>query len=106
MIDSISTQMQTAIGETRRLQMYSDAMVSKQLWEEHKSVFEAIHAQNAEAAQQAMRFVSRRAGAATIFKVIKSLGKWRNRENEGGLYSLCLMVGRSCPIFEYSEYLQ
>jgi GntR family transcriptional repressor for pyruvate dehydrogenase complex len=55
MIDSISTQMQTAIRETRRLQMYSIKTVSKQLWQEHKAIFEAIRDQDAEAAQEAMK---------------------------------------------------
>ncbi|WP_240416296.1 FadR/GntR family transcriptional regulator [Paenibacillus periandrae] len=55
MIDSISTQMQTAIRETRRLQMYANKTVSKQLWEEHKAIFEAIRDQEPAAAQEAMR---------------------------------------------------
>ncbi|MCR8633289.1 MULTISPECIES: FadR/GntR family transcriptional regulator [Paenibacillus] len=55
MIDSISTQMQTAIRETRRLQMYSSKTVSKQLWEEHKAIFEAIRDQDTAGAEEAMR---------------------------------------------------
>jgi GntR family transcriptional repressor for pyruvate dehydrogenase complex len=55
MIDSISTQMQTAIRETRRLEMYSVKTVSKQLWQEHKAIFEAVREQNADDAQLAMK---------------------------------------------------
>lgn len=55
MIDSISTQMQTAIRETRRIQMYSSETVSKQLWVEHKAIYEAIRDRDPAAAQEAMR---------------------------------------------------
>jgi GntR family transcriptional repressor for pyruvate dehydrogenase complex len=55
MIDSISSQMQTAIHETRRLQMYASKTVSRQLWEEHQAVYEAIRSRDASAAQESMR---------------------------------------------------
>lgn len=55
MIESISAQMQTAIHETRRLQMYADRAVSTRLWLEHRAIFEAIEAQDPAAAQEAMR---------------------------------------------------
>lgn len=55
MIDSISSQMQTAIRETRRLQLYAKEEVARQLWQEHAAVYEAIKKQDAAAAQEAMR---------------------------------------------------
>lgn len=55
MIESISTQMQTAIRETRRLQMYANRTVSTQLLQEHKAVYAAILGQDPAAAQEAMR---------------------------------------------------
>ncbi|MNW14069.1 DNA-binding transcriptional repressor LldR [compost metagenome] len=35
--------------------MYANKTVSKQLWEEHKAIFEAIRDQEPAAAQEAMR---------------------------------------------------
>ncbi|WP_282937001.1 FadR/GntR family transcriptional regulator [Paenibacillus sp. RC67] len=55
MIDSISTQMQAAIRETRRLQMYSSKTVSKQLLKEHKAIYQAILNRDPAGAQEAMR---------------------------------------------------
>ncbi|UUZ93148.1 FadR family transcriptional regulator [Paenibacillus sp. P25] len=55
MIESISTQMQTAIRETRRLQMYANRTVSTQPLQEHKAVYAAILGQDPAAAQEAMR---------------------------------------------------
>ncbi|WP_159887487.1 FadR/GntR family transcriptional regulator [Paenibacillus puerhi] len=55
MIDSISSHMQLAIRETRRLQMYGSRAVSEQLWKEHQAVYEAIRDGNPEAAREEMR---------------------------------------------------
>lgn len=55
LIDSISSQMQTAIRETRRLEMYSNRQVSIRLWQEHQAVYEAIRVRNAAAAQEEMK---------------------------------------------------
>ncbi|MEK8126843.1 FadR/GntR family transcriptional regulator [Paenibacillus filicis] len=55
MIDSISSPMQLAIRETRRLQMYGNRAVSEQLWQEHQAVYEAIRRGDAEAAREEMR---------------------------------------------------
>lgn len=55
MIDSISSQMQLAIRETRRLQMYGSRAVSEQLWRDHQTVYEAVKRQDAEEAREAMR---------------------------------------------------
>ncbi|TBL75127.1 FadR/GntR family transcriptional regulator [Paenibacillus thalictri] len=55
LVDTISNQMQTAIRETRRLQMYASKTVSTQLWSEHRDIYEAVLRQNADGAQEAMR---------------------------------------------------
>ncbi|GGF99703.1 FadR/GntR family transcriptional regulator [Paenibacillus abyssi] len=55
LLDSIASQMEIAIRETRRIQMYSSKQVSLQLWEEHQRIYEAVAAQNPEEAQQSMR---------------------------------------------------
>lgn len=55
LIDSISSQMQTAIRETRRLEMYANRKVSVQLWQEHQAIYQAIRRGDAEAAQDQMR---------------------------------------------------
>jgi GntR family transcriptional repressor for pyruvate dehydrogenase complex len=55
LLDTISGQMELAIRETRRLQMYADKAVSAQLLREHQAVFAAVRERDAAAAQQAMR---------------------------------------------------
>ncbi|MCZ8524105.1 MULTISPECIES: FadR/GntR family transcriptional regulator [Paenibacillus] len=55
MIDSISSQMETAIRETRRLQMYGSPEVSRQLLQEHRAVYEAVRDQDPAAAREEMR---------------------------------------------------
>ncbi|AFC28324.1 GntR family transcriptional regulator [Paenibacillus mucilaginosus 3016] len=55
MIDSISSQMQTAIRETRRLQMYGSPEVSRQLLKEHQAVYVAVRRGDPGEAQEAMR---------------------------------------------------
>lgn len=55
MIESISAQMQTAIRETRRLQMYADRAVATQLWREHQAIFEAVEDRDPAGASEAMR---------------------------------------------------
>jgi GntR family transcriptional repressor for pyruvate dehydrogenase complex len=54
LLETISSQMETVIRETRRLQMYSNASESEQLWREHCEIFEAIKAGNPVQAQAAM----------------------------------------------------
>lgn len=54
LIESISAQMQTAIRETRRLEMYANREVATRLWQEHLAVYRAIEAQDAAGAQAAM----------------------------------------------------
>lgn len=55
LIESISSQMKTAIHETRRLQMYSRPAVAKQLLDEHRAIYEAVKLGDALLAQEAMR---------------------------------------------------
>ncbi|WP_026326580.1 FadR/GntR family transcriptional regulator [Paenibacillus ginsengihumi] len=55
LIESISAQMQTAIRQTRRLQMYASREVSSQLLAEHRAIYEAVKAGDPAAAQECMR---------------------------------------------------
>ncbi|WP_020617620.1 FadR/GntR family transcriptional regulator [Paenibacillus daejeonensis] len=55
LLDSISSQMETAIRETRRLQLYSNAEVSHRLWDEHQAIYNAVAKRDAQGAEQAMR---------------------------------------------------
>jgi GntR family transcriptional repressor for pyruvate dehydrogenase complex len=55
LLETISGQMELAIRETRRLQMYSNVAVSEQLLKEHAAIYAAVQAGDAAAAGQAMR---------------------------------------------------
>jgi GntR family transcriptional repressor for pyruvate dehydrogenase complex len=55
LLETISSQMELAIRETRRLQMYSNKSVSTQLWNEHQEIYEAIKASDPALAQEKMR---------------------------------------------------
>jgi GntR family transcriptional repressor for pyruvate dehydrogenase complex len=55
LLNSISSQMEAAIRETRRLWMYSDASVAKRLWKEHHAIFDAVSAMNPKLAERRMR---------------------------------------------------
>lgn len=55
MLETVSAQMEMAIRETRRLQMYASKSVSEQLWREHRDIYEAIAAQDPQRAMEAMR---------------------------------------------------
>jgi GntR family transcriptional repressor for pyruvate dehydrogenase complex len=55
LLDSISSQMEVAIRETRRLRMYSDPQVSEKLWQEHTAIYEAVKRRDPQAAQDTMR---------------------------------------------------
>ncbi len=55
LLETISSQMETAIRETRRLQMYANKSVSRQLWREHDEIYEAVKLQEPELAQEKMR---------------------------------------------------
>ncbi|MBJ6363942.1 FadR/GntR family transcriptional regulator [Paenibacillus sp. GCM10012307] len=55
LLDSISSQMEIAIRETRRLQMYSSKEVSHRLWLEHRAIYKAVVNRNPAKAEQRMR---------------------------------------------------
>jgi GntR family transcriptional repressor for pyruvate dehydrogenase complex len=55
LLESISSQMQLAIRETRRLQMFANKRVSRQLWQEHHAIFDAVRRRDSAAAQECMR---------------------------------------------------
>lgn len=55
LLEAISTQMELAIRETRRIQMYSNKSVSSQLWKEHQEVYEAIKNGDATLAREKMK---------------------------------------------------
>jgi GntR family transcriptional repressor for pyruvate dehydrogenase complex len=55
LLETISEQMEAAIRETRRLYMYGNQSVSKQLWVEHKEIYEAIRLGDAMMAQEKMK---------------------------------------------------
>ncbi|MFC0212356.1 FadR/GntR family transcriptional regulator [Paenibacillus chartarius] len=55
LLETISGQMELAIRETRRLQMYASLEESRQLWKEHAAIYEAVRDGDAAAAQQAMQ---------------------------------------------------
>ncbi|GIP35258.1 FadR/GntR family transcriptional regulator [Paenibacillus sp. J2TS4] len=55
LLETISSQVELAIRETRRLQLYSKTSASKRLWMEHKEIYEAVQAADANLAQDKMR---------------------------------------------------
>jgi len=55
LLDSIASQMEIAIRETRQLQMYSSKEVSYRLWQEHRAIYEAVVKQRPAEAEQCMR---------------------------------------------------
>ncbi|MEI7024906.1 FadR/GntR family transcriptional regulator [Paenibacillus sp. y28] len=55
LLETISGQMEAAIHETRRLEMYASKSVSEQLWREHEAVYHAVLARDSAAAQEAMQ---------------------------------------------------
>lgn len=55
LLESISSQMQIAIRETRRLQLFANEQVSRQLLREHQAIFEAVRRGDAAGAQESMQ---------------------------------------------------
>ncbi|MGG1659085.1 FadR/GntR family transcriptional regulator [Brevibacillus sp. NRS-1366] len=55
LFETISTQMEIAIRETRRVEIYSNRSVSEQFYQEHQAIFEAIKAKEPELAQSRMK---------------------------------------------------
>lgn len=54
LLDTISGQMETAIRETRRLQLYANMSASERLLKDHQTIFAAVEAGDREAASTAM----------------------------------------------------
>jgi GntR family transcriptional regulator, transcriptional repressor for pyruvate dehydrogenase complex len=54
LLETISAQMELAIRETRRLQVYANKSVLNQLYKEHQEIYEAIRASNPAEAQNKM----------------------------------------------------
>jgi GntR family transcriptional repressor for pyruvate dehydrogenase complex len=55
MLETISTTMEVAIRETRRIQMYANASIAQQLYNEHHQIYLAIQAGQPELAQNTMK---------------------------------------------------
>jgi GntR family transcriptional repressor for pyruvate dehydrogenase complex len=55
LFEAVSSQMELAIRETRRAEMYSNRSVSDRLYQEHAAIFEAVEQGDAESAEQRMR---------------------------------------------------
>lgn len=55
LLETISGQVELAIRETRRLQLYSQTPASRRLWLEHKQIYEAVRSGDAELAQNKMK---------------------------------------------------
>jgi GntR family transcriptional repressor for pyruvate dehydrogenase complex len=54
LLETISAQMEKAIRETRRLQLYADRAVSERLWSEHHAIVEAVRVRDSELAHRKM----------------------------------------------------
>ncbi|MFD0712490.1 FadR/GntR family transcriptional regulator [Paenibacillus sp. GCM10027626] len=55
LLDTISSQMEAAIREARRLQLYGHKKMSVRLLEEHQAIFEAVSRRDAAGAEAAVR---------------------------------------------------
>ncbi|MUT66821.1 FadR/GntR family transcriptional regulator [Paenibacillus sp. NEAU-GSW1] len=55
LFDSITSQMETAIHEIRRVELYANRSVAERLYEEHLAIFEAVSAGDADAAALCMK---------------------------------------------------
>ncbi|MFC0329435.1 FadR/GntR family transcriptional regulator [Paenibacillus sepulcri] len=55
LLDTISSQMEAAIREARRIQIYGSRQVSVQLWEEHEAIYKAMEARDPAGAEKGMR---------------------------------------------------
>lgn len=54
MLEAVAGQMETAIRETRRLEMYGKSSVSERLWQEHLRIYEAVRDRDRTRAMEAM----------------------------------------------------
>ncbi|WP_239614516.1 FadR/GntR family transcriptional regulator [Cohnella mopanensis] len=55
LFESIANQLETAIREIRRVELYANHQVAKQLYKEHSAIFEAIRIQDSELAAKRMK---------------------------------------------------
>jgi len=55
LFDTVSSQMELAIRETRRAELYANRSVSDRLYREHRAIFEAVERGDAAAAEARMR---------------------------------------------------
>lgn len=55
LFETISSQLEVVIRETRRVEIYSNQAVSEQFYKEHQAIFEAIQNQEPELAQARMK---------------------------------------------------
>ncbi|WP_274649328.1 FadR/GntR family transcriptional regulator [Paenibacillus humicola] len=55
LLETISSQMEAAIRDARRIQLYGSKKVSVRLWEEHEAIFQAVEAENPARAESEMR---------------------------------------------------
>jgi GntR family transcriptional repressor for pyruvate dehydrogenase complex len=55
LLETIASQVELTIRETRRVQLYANKEISRQLWREHKAIADAIADRDPERAQEEMR---------------------------------------------------
>ncbi|MCQ6559593.1 FadR/GntR family transcriptional regulator [Paenibacillus mendelii] len=55
LLDTISSQMEAAIREARRIQIYGNKQVSIRLWEEHEAIYQAVANRDPVSAETSMR---------------------------------------------------
>lgn len=55
LFESIANQLETAIKEVRRVELYSNQKVAERLYLEHLAIYEAVHSQNEELAGKTMK---------------------------------------------------
>lgn len=55
LFESIANQLETAIREIRRVELYSNQRVAEQLYREHLAIYEAVRNQDSELAAQTMK---------------------------------------------------
>jgi GntR family transcriptional repressor for pyruvate dehydrogenase complex len=55
LLDTISSQMEAAIRDARRIQLYGNKKVSVRLWEEHEAIFQAVAERDSGRAEASMR---------------------------------------------------
>jgi GntR family transcriptional repressor for pyruvate dehydrogenase complex len=56
LLETISAQVALTIRETRRVRLYGNKEIARQLWQEHKAIADAVAARDPERAQAAMAY--------------------------------------------------